>query len=326
MGAKRHRDQAPVRPGQAARRQPERNSVIKLTRILKDYQESGALSALIDVHAAVDDQTFLTKSGRLIMFLAFTGPDHECLDAPQLDQIARRFEGALRLLGEDFRLYQYLVKRDNPAIPARTYEHPVVQEAVAGRMAYLSDRCHSLCSLETYFAVVYEGWKTNPSVREKLSGLLKAPITRLREALSPREKISALEEELAHAREILSQPEAWIEAGARAAKADGALPPAGARVVVLGCGTSYYMAQAYAAIREVGGRGETDAAVASETDGVRAYDVAVAISRSGTTTEVLRALLGEEAAGRERSALTTRRAAAGVVGRHRRRDRLRAAR
>ena len=71
---------------------------------------------------------------------------------------------------------------------------------------------------------------------------------------------------------------------------DRTLPPAGARVVALGCGTSYYMAQAYTAARQLAGRGETDAVVASERAGVRSYDFAVAISRSGTTTEVLRAL------------------------------------
>ncbi len=92
------------------------------------------------------------------------------------------------------------------------------------------------------------------------------------------------------AREIVSQPAGWMEASLRASAVDGTLPPAGARALVLGCGTSFYMAQAYAAARELAGRGETDAIVASERAPARSYDVAVAISRSGTTTEVLRAL------------------------------------
>ncbi|MGH3761224.1 SIS domain-containing protein [Actinophytocola sp.] len=68
------------------------------------------------------------------------------------------------------------------------------------------------------------------------------------------------------------------------------LPAEGERVAVLGCGTSYYMAQAYAALRESAGHGETDAWPASEFPAARRYDRVVALSRSGTTTEVLTAL------------------------------------
>jgi len=73
---------------------------------------------------------------------------------------------------------------------------------------------------------------------------------------------------------------------------DGVLPAAGARVAAVGCGTSLYMAQAYAALREGAGRGETDAFPASEAPRQRRYDAVLAISRSGTTTEVKDYLLG----------------------------------
>lgn len=92
------------------------------------------------------------------------------------------------------------------------------------------------------------------------------------------------------AREIASQPVAWREAAGRASDLDRMLPPGGGRVAVLGCGTSFYMAQAYATAREAAGCGETDAIVASENAPPRTYDLVIAISRSGTTTEVLRAL------------------------------------
>jgi fructoselysine-6-P-deglycase FrlB-like protein len=68
------------------------------------------------------------------------------------------------------------------------------------------------------------------------------------------------------------------------------LPAAGERACVVGCGTSLYMAQAYAALREGAGLGETDAFAASELPEDRDYDVLVAITRSGTTSEVTRAL------------------------------------
>jgi fructoselysine-6-P-deglycase FrlB-like protein len=66
-----------------------------------------------------------------------------------------------------------------------------------------------------------------------------------------------------------------------------ALPRDGERVAVVGCGTSWFMAEAYACLREQAGYGETHAHAASEFPATRRYDRIVAISRSGTTTEVI---------------------------------------
>src|SRR3954454_14808581 len=90
--------------------------------------------------------------------------------------------------------------------------------------------------------------------------------------------------------EIESQPSCWREAAARLDDIRDALPRDGERVAVFGCGTSLYMAQAYAALRESKGLGLTDAFPASELPFGRDYDRYVAISRSGTTTEVLEAV------------------------------------
>ncbi|MFG2194631.1 SIS domain-containing protein [Streptomyces sp. NPDC048639] len=96
------------------------------------------------------------------------------------------------------------------------------------------------------------------------------------------------------AAEIATQPGCWRRAAEAAASGKG-LPRPGERVAVTGCGTSWFMAQAYAALREAAGQGETDAFASSEFprlaagpggDG-RVYDRVVAITRSGTTTEVL---------------------------------------
>ncbi|MEU6139706.1 SIS domain-containing protein [Streptomyces sp. NPDC047081] len=92
--------------------------------------------------------------------------------------------------------------------------------------------------------------------------------------------------------ELMTQPECWTRAAAEAARHGGALPAPGERVAIVGCGTSYFMAQSAAALREGAGQGETDAFAASEFPHGRAYDRVVALTRSGTTTEVLE-LLGE---------------------------------
>lgn len=90
--------------------------------------------------------------------------------------------------------------------------------------------------------------------------------------------------------EIAAQPECWRRAAGLAAGAGDALPARGERVAVVGCGTSLYMAQAYAALREGAGHGETDAFAASEMPAGRRYDRVLALTRSGTTTEVLELL------------------------------------
>ncbi|MFJ9819647.1 SIS domain-containing protein [Streptomyces sp. NPDC101151] len=92
--------------------------------------------------------------------------------------------------------------------------------------------------------------------------------------------------------ELNSQPECWIRAAEEAGRHADALPGAGERVAIVGCGTSYFMAQAVAALREAAGQGETDAFAASEFPRGRSYDRVVALTRSGTTTEVLD-LLGQ---------------------------------
>ena len=88
------------------------------------------------------------------------------------------------------------------------------------------------------------------------------------------------------AAELASQPETWAEAASMTAE-QALLPAAGTRIAVVGCGTSWFMAQSYAWLRETGGQGETDAFAASEAFVDRGYDAVVALTRSGTTTEVL---------------------------------------
>lgn len=106
--------------------------------------------------------------------------------------------------------------------------------------------------------------------------------------------------------EIESQPSCWRAAAERLPGVRDALPRDGERVAVFGCGTSLYMARAYAGLRESRGLGLTDAFAASELPFGRDYDRYVAITRSGTTTEVLQALdrLAGERRGERRGAVS----------------------
>ncbi|MEV8254405.1 sugar isomerase [Rhodoglobus sp. NPDC076762] len=87
--------------------------------------------------------------------------------------------------------------------------------------------------------------------------------------------------------EINSQPSSWRTAAEELEGASGRLPRDGERIAVVGCGTSWFIAMAYASLRETAGLGETDAFAGSEVPAGREYDRVVAISRSGTTTEII---------------------------------------
>jgi fructoselysine-6-P-deglycase FrlB-like protein len=87
--------------------------------------------------------------------------------------------------------------------------------------------------------------------------------------------------------EVASQPACWRRAIDAVGEHRDNLPVPGERVAAIGCGTSLFVARAYAALREGAGAGETDAFPASEFPAGRRYDRLVAISRSGTTSEIL---------------------------------------
>jgi len=91
-------------------------------------------------------------------------------------------------------------------------------------------------------------------------------------------------------REIASQPEIWARVADFAPNVLPLLPKQGERVAITGCGSSWFMAMSYAALRETLGLGETDVWVSSEYNFNRKYDRVIALSRSGTTTEVIETL------------------------------------
>jgi hypothetical protein len=69
------------------------------------------------------------------------------LDASTIDNLTKRLESAFRLFDENFRVYQYLFKRNNPAIPFKLSGIPVVDAANRNRIAYLDNKADDLFSL-----------------------------------------------------------------------------------------------------------------------------------------------------------------------------------
>lgn len=178
--------------------------MVRVSRILKDYQETGAMHSLVGVQTAIDDHVFLTKSGDLAVFLSVQGVDSVCLDHGQLDHIARGFASAVSTLNEDFRLYQYLIKRHHPPLPFQSCGNLVADEAHSERIAYLQARDDKLYTIDTYFAILYSGWRPKAaSAATILRDLLARPRLRLSQLLFPNESGRDFGEELQHAREVL---------------------------------------------------------------------------------------------------------------------------
>jgi type IV secretion/conjugal transfer VirB4 family ATPase len=153
--------------------------MLKQKRIFKNYEESGALNAQVNLYGFVSDQIFLTKTGDLGVILEVHGVDYECLDGASIDALTKRLESALKLFGDDYRVYQFLFKRNNPSIPHQLYGNAVVDTAIQNRIAYLQSKSDRLFSLAIYYVVLFEGAR---QARTLASVLLDIP-QRPRQAL-----------------------------------------------------------------------------------------------------------------------------------------------
>ena len=169
--------------------------MVRLARILRDYEEAGSLNGLLALWGFVDETTFLTKAGHVGVIYRVRGIDGEGLTHGQRDAVVHRFEAALRLLDERYRLYQYLVKRTVDPIVASSCARPVAHQAIQQRAAYLNGRRSELYELACYLVVLYEA-PTTIRTSPTLQYLWRRPTQAVRQWLSRREAITFLEAEL----------------------------------------------------------------------------------------------------------------------------------
>jgi len=126
------------------------------------------------------------------------GVDFECLDHPQRQAVAHRFEQALRQLDESFRVYQYVIKRPAPVVTAAPHPHPVVHEALTRRTAHFAAKREALFELELYLVVLYEGAVDRPHGRIDSAPSSRRP-SPIRERLSVRTVTTVLADQLRRA-------------------------------------------------------------------------------------------------------------------------------
>ena len=149
--------------------------MLRLSKIVKSYKETGALNENVSVYGFLDSDVFLTKGGDVGLVLRVEGVDYECLDHKQTDSLTKRLESALRLLGSQFRAYQLLFKSSGETIPHGTYDNSVVRQAVDDRAAYFEKKAGQLYSLRIYYAILYEGGRHQTKLGSSLQRIASEP-------------------------------------------------------------------------------------------------------------------------------------------------------
>jgi type IV secretion/conjugal transfer VirB4 family ATPase len=182
--------------------------MLKLQRIFKNYQETGAFNEQVNLYGFIDSNVFLTKSGELGVILEVHGVDYECIDGASIDGLTKRLESALKLFDENYRIYQYLFKRNNETIPYKLYGNPVVDTAIKNRIAYLTAKADTLFSLSVYYVIFFEGSRPKRKIGSALAKFPEQPATALREIwayFSTRKQVVFLDREITKAQATLLQ-------------------------------------------------------------------------------------------------------------------------
>jgi type IV secretion system protein VirB4 len=183
-------------------------AMLRLSQIFKNYNETGSLSEQINLYGFIGPHIFLTKSGEVGLILEVRGVDYECLDTASIDGFTKRLESALKLFDENYRVYQYLFKRNNETIPYKLYGNPIVDTAIKNRIAYLGSKADTLFSLSLYYVVLYQGFQASDKLETALTEFPKNPkkaLSNLRAHFSSQKQTVVLGHHLSNAQASLLQ-------------------------------------------------------------------------------------------------------------------------
>jgi type IV secretion system protein VirB4 len=182
--------------------------MLKLQRIFKSYQETGSFNEQVNLYGFIDSNVFLTKTGDMGVVIEVHGVDYECLDGNALDGITKRLESALKLFDDKYRIYQYLFKRNNEAIPYKVYGKPIVDAAIKNRIAYFAKKSDTLFSLSIYYVILFEGFRYTRTLSRALSEFPKHPskaLCELRAHFSGTKQVVLLGREISKGQATLRQ-------------------------------------------------------------------------------------------------------------------------
>lgn len=121
-----------------------------LSDIRKSHREAGAMHSLLAPATFIGENAVLTKSGDVFVTLRLTGKDPECMEEGEIADVTQRFAAALRTLGPEYRVYQYLVKQHSPDIA----EDPAADMVQRRRLEFLAGRARDLYSVRLYLVIL----------------------------------------------------------------------------------------------------------------------------------------------------------------------------
>ena len=173
--------------------------MLRLKRIFKNYDETGSFNEQVNLYGFVDSHIFLTKTGDLGVILEVRGVDYECLDGNTLDGLTKRLESALKLFDDNYRIYQYLFKRNNESIPYKLYGKPVVDTAIKNRIGFFAAKADTLFSLSIYYVILCQGFRYTRTLGSAVLEIPKRPakaLGELRAHFSGRKQVSLLDCEI----------------------------------------------------------------------------------------------------------------------------------
>ena len=135
----------------------------------KPYRDAGAFHAVIPIRRFIDDSVFLTKTKQLGIALSVDGIDDECLTQATLESFTKRAENAWKAFGEQFLIYQYVVKQDRAEIDQRKdYPTSAVLQTVRARREHLEAKAAGLFTIRLVYVILMDQPKytgKNPSTR-----------------------------------------------------------------------------------------------------------------------------------------------------------------
>src|SRR3954466_7204268 len=119
------------------------------SKIWRDSRQAGAMHELLSPCALMGDAV-LTKRGDLFTVLRISPVDPECLEPDAVAAICRRFDAVLRVLGPEYRIYQYLFRRDRPELPSPMSQEPLSE----GRARWLERRRAEMYSISLFLVIL----------------------------------------------------------------------------------------------------------------------------------------------------------------------------
>src|ERR1700756_5152122 len=182
--------------------------MFRLKRIFKNYEETGSLNERVNLYGFIGPEVFLTKTGEFGLILEVRGVDYECLDGTAIDALTKRLESALKLFGDDYRVYQYLFKRNNQTIPYKLYGNPIVDAAIQNRIAYLGSKADKLFSLSIYYVILHRESQISHSLGNALAQFPSNPrkaLAELSARLFAKKQVLVLGAEISKAEALLLQ-------------------------------------------------------------------------------------------------------------------------